>query len=285
MAEDYYKILAVPDTASAKEVAKAYRQRARQTHPDKLPPGSSEEAKLSAKQAFQEVAKAYEVLGDANKRVVYDESRGRRPSGARPPPAARGQQAAPRPAPRSRPDAKASRGASPADDADERYEQERQGQRSAQEERQRQRQEREREAWARREREERKSSGQQGLGSHWVRPPGRPPESSPFAEGRDWWGTGWGASAEKSDTRPERQDDASDASSELSFNIGIDLDDLDLQEEPPEEDFCGEVWLRSGPTKAHPGSEAAEPLKARPVTEDGPRQAKARSAPRCCAVQ
>lgn len=53
----------------------AFRQLARKVHPDKLPPGSSEEAQLRAKQRFQQVAKAWEVLGDEVRRRAYDAER------------------------------------------------------------------------------------------------------------------------------------------------------------------------------------------------------------------
>jgi molecular chaperone DnaJ len=64
--KDYYKVLGVAETASDKEIAKAYRKLAKQYHPD-ANPGSEER--------FKEISAAYDVLGDAPKRKEYDEVR------------------------------------------------------------------------------------------------------------------------------------------------------------------------------------------------------------------
>ncbi len=63
MATDYYKVLGVPQTASAEEIKRAYRKLAHQHHPDKA--GGSEEK-------FKEVNEAYQVLSDSEKRARYD---------------------------------------------------------------------------------------------------------------------------------------------------------------------------------------------------------------------
>ena len=61
---DYYEVLGVSRQASAEEIKKAYRRKARRLHPDIAGPGHEEE--------FKEVATAYEVLSDSEKRQMYD---------------------------------------------------------------------------------------------------------------------------------------------------------------------------------------------------------------------
>ena len=63
---DLYAILGVPRDASAEDIRKAYRNLAKQHHPD-LNPGSK-----SAEERFKSVASAYDVLGDTDKRGRYD---------------------------------------------------------------------------------------------------------------------------------------------------------------------------------------------------------------------
>lgn len=67
--KDYYKVLGVAADATAKEITKAYRQLARDSHPDTHP----NDAK--AEERFKEVSAAYDVLGDEAKRKEYDEVR------------------------------------------------------------------------------------------------------------------------------------------------------------------------------------------------------------------
>ena len=66
MEPDYYDILGVSREASAEEIKKAYRKLAMQYHPDKNP-GNRE-----AEDKFKAAAEAYEVLGDLEKRKIYD---------------------------------------------------------------------------------------------------------------------------------------------------------------------------------------------------------------------
>lgn len=67
--KDYYRILGVEKTASAKELSKAYRTLARQYHPD-TNPGDEK-----AEEEFKKISAAYEVVGDETTRKKYDEFR------------------------------------------------------------------------------------------------------------------------------------------------------------------------------------------------------------------
>ncbi|MDR2603470.1 MAG: molecular chaperone DnaJ [Puniceicoccales bacterium] len=63
---DYYDILGVSKNASEEDIKKAYRRMAVKYHPDKNPGDKVAEEK------FKEVAEAYEVLRDSDKRAAYD---------------------------------------------------------------------------------------------------------------------------------------------------------------------------------------------------------------------
>lgn len=63
---DYYEILGVQRDASVEEIKKAYRKLAMKYHPDKNPGDTNAEVK------FKEVAEAYEILKDPQKRQHYD---------------------------------------------------------------------------------------------------------------------------------------------------------------------------------------------------------------------
>lgn len=65
VASDCYAVLGVQPTATADEIKKAYRKKALQYHPDKNPSATAEET-------FKEINKAYETLGDVDKRRTYD---------------------------------------------------------------------------------------------------------------------------------------------------------------------------------------------------------------------
>ena len=71
--KDYYQVLGISDSATDKEVTRAYRKLAKALHPD-TNPGSEER--------FKEVSVAYDVLGDADKRKEYDEVRRLGPAAA-----------------------------------------------------------------------------------------------------------------------------------------------------------------------------------------------------------
>ena len=66
MAKNYYDILGVKRDASDKEVKSAFRKLAKKFHPDANPNDPGAEAK------FKEINEAYEVLGDKEKREMYD---------------------------------------------------------------------------------------------------------------------------------------------------------------------------------------------------------------------
>ena len=65
MSQDLYETLGVSRDADGDAIKKAYRQLARQLHPDVNPDPATQER-------FKDVSRAYEVLSDPEKRRMYD---------------------------------------------------------------------------------------------------------------------------------------------------------------------------------------------------------------------
>ena len=66
---DYYKALGVSEKATPEEIKKTYRKLAKQYHPDSTGGDKAKETR------FKEISNAYDVLGDAKKKKLYDEIR------------------------------------------------------------------------------------------------------------------------------------------------------------------------------------------------------------------
>ena len=63
---DPYSVLGVSRTADSKEIRKAYRALAKRFHPDR-------NKSKSAEDRFKSINAAYDVVGDEQKRKLYDE--------------------------------------------------------------------------------------------------------------------------------------------------------------------------------------------------------------------
>jgi hypothetical protein len=69
MIQNYYEILGVKNDASYDDIKRAWREKAKQCHPDKF---RSSVEKLNAHRKFIEITEAYAVLIDLTKRASYD---------------------------------------------------------------------------------------------------------------------------------------------------------------------------------------------------------------------
>lgn len=68
---DYYEVLGLSKNASESEIKSAFRKLSRKWHPD-MQAGKSDAEKKDAEEKFKEIAEAYEVLSDKDKRQSYD---------------------------------------------------------------------------------------------------------------------------------------------------------------------------------------------------------------------
>ena len=75
---DYYAIVSgsgkkLSSLSSEIEIKAAYKQRAMELHPDRLPPDASPKDRAAAEEAFKQLGEALEVLTTESKRTLYDE--------------------------------------------------------------------------------------------------------------------------------------------------------------------------------------------------------------------
>lgn len=69
--KDYYNLLGVDKNASEADIKKAFRKLSLEYHPDRQQ-GKSDEEKKAAEEKFKEIAEAYAVLSDPEKKQQYD---------------------------------------------------------------------------------------------------------------------------------------------------------------------------------------------------------------------
>ncbi|KAL0073028.1 DnaJ domain-containing protein [Phycomyces blakesleeanus] len=71
---NYYTVLDIPITATQDDVRQAYKKQALLHHPDRLDDQASETERSKAVKYFQLIADAYYILGDQERRAVFDRS-------------------------------------------------------------------------------------------------------------------------------------------------------------------------------------------------------------------
>ncbi|KAJ7113692.1 hypothetical protein C8R43DRAFT_130448 [Mycena crocata] len=79
--QSFYDILGVSRDAAPDQIRRAYKAKALETHPDRLPAGFTPSQKQDAEDRFRKVANAYEVLKEPESKRLYDQH------GVWPPPA------------------------------------------------------------------------------------------------------------------------------------------------------------------------------------------------------
>ncbi|MBU1016988.1 MAG: DnaJ C-terminal domain-containing protein [Patescibacteria group bacterium] len=67
MSKNYYEILGVPKSAPIEDIKKAYKELAKEHHPDVA------KDKTAAEKRFKEINEAYHILSDPEKRKMYDQ--------------------------------------------------------------------------------------------------------------------------------------------------------------------------------------------------------------------
>jgi DnaJ family protein C protein 7 len=70
---DYYALLGIYASAGERDVKVAYKQKAMEFHPDRLPPDASPEKRAEAEASFKLIGEALDILSDPLKKSLYDE--------------------------------------------------------------------------------------------------------------------------------------------------------------------------------------------------------------------
>ncbi len=72
MVENHYQLLGVPTSATPEAIRHAYREKAKELHPD-LHRSESQELQVAYSNQMSKVSQAYEILSDPTKRSQYDQ--------------------------------------------------------------------------------------------------------------------------------------------------------------------------------------------------------------------